>query len=158
MGAAAIGLTQVHVAAALLVVGWFFLLAWRGGREPDSARRWRFNLMQLFLILVTLGMLVILVAAVGAGLLGDPEMLIRGNGSTSAALQWFQPRAGTELPTPSVVSVSVWFYRLLMLLWALWLAAALIRWLGWGWDQWTGGAAWLRKTPKAQPPPVDENS
>jgi hypothetical protein len=144
----------VHLSAALLVIGWFFLLAWRGGRTPDPSRRWRFNLMQLLLIGLTLLMLVILITAVGEGLLGDPEMFIRGNSSTATALRWFQPRAGTELPVPSVVSVSVWYYRLLMLLWALWLASALILWLGWGWKEWTRGTAWLRKAPKPEPPPV----
>ncbi len=104
----AIGLTQVHVAAALLVAGWFFLLARRGNRPPDWSRRWRFNLRQLGLLIITLFFLGILVSAVGEGLLGDPKMFIRGNGSTATALQWFQPRAGTELPVTSIVSISVW--------------------------------------------------
>ena len=33
-----VGLTQVHVAAGLWVVGWLFLLAWRGNQEPDRMR------------------------------------------------------------------------------------------------------------------------
>ena len=142
----AIGLTQVQVAAALLVVGWFFLLAWRGSRKPDPSHRWRFNFLQLGLLLITLLFLVILVTAVGEGLLGDPEMFILGNDSSPTALQWFQPRAAVELPEPSITSISVWFYRLLMLCWALWLASALLRWLGWGWNQLTSDTFWMRKT------------
>jgi hypothetical protein len=97
----------------------------------------------------------ILVAAVKEGLLGNPEMFIRGNGSSRTTLQWFQPRGGTELPLPSIVSVSVWYYRLLMLAWALWLAVALIRWLKWAWTQFSDGGCWRRWTLRAKvPPPI----
>jgi hypothetical protein len=142
----ALGLTQVPVGAAMLVVGWFFLLAWRGSREPDSVGRWRFNLMQVFLVLLTFAMLAVLVVVVGEGLLGDPEMFIVGNHSSRRVLQWFQPRVSGQLPLPQVVSISVWVYRLLMLFWALWLAAALIRWLQWGWNQFSSGGTWKRRT------------
>ena len=87
------------------------------------------------IILLTLISLLILMFVVGAGLLGNPDMFIVGNGSSRTYLQWFQPRSGPALPTPYVVSISVWFYRLLMLFWALWLATALLRWLRWGWQQ-----------------------
>ncbi len=50
----AIGLTQIHVAAALLVVGWLFLLAWRGRLEIEPLKAWRFNLLQVGLVLLTL--------------------------------------------------------------------------------------------------------
>lgn len=155
----ALGLTQVHFVAALVVVGWFFLLAWRGKQAGAAIRPWKFDLLQLFLAGFTLLALGILVAAVREGLLGNPEMFIRGNGSTRTCLQWFQPRGGNELPTPCVVSVSVWFYRLLMLAWALWLAVALIRWLKWAWTQFSDGGCWKRplkkEMPKA-PPPLPE--
>ncbi|MGB6041578.1 MAG: hypothetical protein WBF93_00350, partial [Pirellulales bacterium] len=137
-----LGLTQVHVAAAMFVVGWLFLLAWRGKEERHQAHFLPFNLMQVGIVLFTLVALGILVAAVAAGLLGDPKMFILGNGSSQTYLKWFQPRVGTELPDPYVVSVSVWFYRLLMLCWALWLAAALLRWLKWGWSQFSNGECW----------------
>ena len=89
------------------------------------------------------------------GLLGNPEMFIRGNGSSRTVLRWFQPRGGSELPMPCVVSVSVWFYRLLMLAWALWLAVALIRWLKWAWTQFSDGGCWRRSPKKAKvPPPI----
>ena len=94
------------------------------------------------------------IVAVGEGLLGNPEMFIRGNGSTPTHLKWFQARAGGELPQPRVISCSVWFYRFAMLAWALWLAAALIRWLKWGWNQFSSGGCWKRRQKKkvAVPP------
>ena len=143
----AIGLTQVHIAASLLVVGWLFLMAWRGRQDPDTKRWWRFDLQQMVLVVITLVALCVLVVAVGEGLLGDPEMFITGNGSYRSFLQWFQPHADGLLPKTRVISVSIWFYRLLMLAWALWLAAALLRWLQWGWAQYNQGGAW-RKRPR----------
>ncbi len=134
-----IGLTQVPLFAAMLVIGWLFLLAWRGKQKPSDVSYWRFNLMQTAIVLLTATSLVILVVAVGEGLLGNPDMFIIGNGSSQTTLNWFQPRTGLELPQPTVVSISVWFYRLLMLFWALWLAVALLRWLQMGWTAFSKG-------------------
>lgn len=156
----ALGMTQVHVAAAMLVVAWFFLLAWRGKLDPNPMRAWRFNLLQVGLVLLTVLALGVLIVIVGEGLLGNPEMFIIGNNSSRTFLQWFQPRAGTALPEPYIVSISVWFYRLLMLCWALWLATALLRWLKWGWNQFSNGGGWKRfakkrRTTPAVPPNAD---
>ncbi|NNM30913.1 MAG: hypothetical protein HKO57_15445, partial [Akkermansiaceae bacterium] len=150
----AIGLTQVHVAAALIVVLWLFALARRGKRDPAAQSWWKFNIKQIVLVLLTLIALGILIVAVGAGLLGNPEMFIVGNGSSQTYLQWFDPRTGTELPEPFILSVSVWFYRLAMLFWALWLAAALLRWLAKGWKQFSSGGAWMRKPKVITPPEI----
>jgi hypothetical protein len=140
----ALGLTQVHVAAALTVVVWFFVLAWRGKLRTEDVGRWRFDFLQLLLVVLTLVVLGILVVVVGEGLLGDPKMFVLGNGSYDNTLRWFQPRGGTALPEPYIVSVSVWWYRLLMLFWALWLAAALLKWLKWAWTQFTSGEGWKK--------------
>jgi len=150
----AIGLTQVHVVAALFVVGWLFLLALRGRQNPATIPGWRFNLNQVGLVLLTFVALIILVVVASRGLLGEPRMFIIGNGSTQTWLQWFQPRAGKELPEPYVVSISVWFYRYAMLFWALWLALALLRWLKWGWQQFTQGGGWKHSPKKTPPQPI----
>jgi hypothetical protein len=149
----AIGLTQVHLMAAMLVVSWLFLLAWRGRRTEFTVRRWAFNLLQLGIVLLTFAALTVLIVVVSQGLLGNPDMFIVGNGSSQTYLQWFQPRVGPQLPMTSVVSISVWFYRLLMLCWALWLASALLNWLSWGWKQFSHGEAW-RKKPRHEAIPV----
>ncbi len=130
-----IGLTQVPLPAAMIVVGWLFLLGWRGEHPLDRHYHWRDYLLQGLIVLMTLISLVILFIVVGEGLLGHPDMFIAGNQSWGSELNWFTPRTGAELPLTRVVSISVWFYRLFMLVWALWLAAALLRWLAWGWKQ-----------------------
>ncbi len=150
----AIGLTQVNIVAAMIVVVWLFLLAWRGTKDVEQSGTWRFNLGQIGLVFITAISLGILVVVVGEGLLGNPEMFIVGNGSTRTYLNWFQPRIGSTLPQPWIISISVWFYRLLMLFWALWLASALIRWLKWGWMQYSHGGCWKRNPPKNKAQPL----
>ena len=149
-----IGLTQVSLPEALVVVAWLFLLAWRARPGFQQLGRTRFNLAQIVVILATVSALSILVRAVGAGLLGSPEMFIEGNGSSTATLRWYQARAAEELPRPWIIAVSVWWYRLAMLLWALWLATATLRWIVKGWAAFTSGALFRASGAKTAPPPV----
>jgi len=137
-----IGLTQISLVPAVAVVGWLYLLAWRGQKDPQAAGWFSFDLLQLLLVLLTLISLITLVVVVSRGLLGTPEMFITGNGSSGNRLIWFSPAEGRELGQPWAFSVSIWYYRLLMLLWGLWLANAVIRWLSRGWQQFTAGTAW----------------
>jgi hypothetical protein len=134
-----IGLTQTHLAAGAAVVAWFFLLRWRSGPSFQALPSLAYNALQLLLVALTVAVLVILVVVVGEGLLGSPKMFLRGNGSYGTHLEWFQPRSGNVLPECSAVSVSIWWYRFLMLLWALWLASGLLRWLASGWKAFAEG-------------------
>lgn len=150
----AVGLTQVPLPAALLVVGWLFLIAGRGRPGFQDLRPLAYNAGQFLLLLATAVALGILVFAVGEGLLGNPEMFIAGHGSSRTVLRWYQDRAGTTLPRPGGQAVSIWWYRFLMLLWALWLASALIRWLRLGWDHFSTGPLLRRSARKAVPAPA----
>lgn len=126
-----IGLTQIPVFGTLVVVGWLFALAWRGKNEIEGTGR--FDLFQLVLVVLTVVSLGVLVFTVSQGLLGSPEMWIGGNGSSARVLRWDIDRCDAQLSGVGCVSISIWWYRLLMLLWALWLAASLLKWLRWGW-------------------------
>ena len=141
-----IALTQVHL-PGLIVVAWLFLLAWRGNDSFQKLGFWLYNLSQVILLGVTGMALLLLLAVLRAGFLGRPDMFIEGNGSSSFLLQWYQAQTDNTLPLPGCLSVSIWWYRLLMLAWALWLASSLIRWLTWGWGQFSKGDV-SRKWPK----------
>ncbi len=149
----ALGLTQVPLPLALVVVGWLFFLAWRGNESFLRLRPLWHNLLQGLLVFLTLCVLGIFIAIVAEGLLGSPEMFIRGNGSSRTLLRWYEARCDGALPQPQCFSISVWWYRLLMLLWALWLAVSLIRWLAWGWRQFSAGALIRRKSKVLKNPP-----
>jgi hypothetical protein len=49
----ALGLTQVPLPAALVVVGWLFFLSWRGSDRFRALPPWGFNLLQVALALVS---------------------------------------------------------------------------------------------------------
>lgn len=142
----AIGLTQLHAFFGLIVVGWLYLLHWRSSKTPENLSVWGFNLLQVFIVLLTAIVLLILIGVVGKGLLGQPEMFINGNGSYANRLLWYEPQSPPELSQPFVITISLWYYRLFMLLWALWLASALLRWLVKGWQSFSHGGRWhIRK-------------
>ncbi|PKD39357.1 hypothetical protein CWO84_16740 [Methylomonas sp. Kb3] len=141
-----IGLSQLHIAAAFLVVGWLFALGLRAGHAPQRPR-W-FNLAQIGLAGLTLLSLLLIAIAVEQGLLGEPDMQIAGNQSSATLLNWYQDRNGPQLAVATVVSLPLLAYRILMLAWSLWMAATLLNWLRWGWNCFIGGGLWK----KSQPP------
>jgi hypothetical protein len=116
---------------------------------------WRFNLVQVALVLLTVGALMALASAIPQGLAGEPDMHVTGNGSSTQALQWFADRSTDALPQGSALSLPLWVYKVLMLAWALWLANALIGWLRDGFSAWTRDGYWrARIKPVAQPAPA----
>jgi len=137
----ALGLTQVPLAAAVIVTAWFFFFVWRSSHNFAGLPVFLHNLLQVIAVLVTGVVMIIFIWIVGAGLLGSPDMFILGNDSSRGVLQWYQDRCGELISQPGYFSISIWWYRLLMLLWALWLAASLLRWLWWAWGKFTTGGA-----------------
>lgn len=151
-----LGLSQVSAPVAATVVLWLFLLGVRKEKGAELSTRFSFNAMQVLLVFVSLCALASLFAAVEQGLLGTPDMQIGGNGSYGHNLIWYQDRSPAILPAAWVLSVPILVYRLLMLLWALWLALSLLSWLRWGWQGFSDGGYWRRKPPKPILP-VEEN-
>jgi len=84
-------------------------------------------------------------------------MQVAGNGSSDTLLRWEADRTFGALPQPWVFSLPLWVYRLAMLLWSLWLALRLLRWIPWGFECFTSGGAWRRlsrpRPPKPPTPP-----
>ena len=148
-----IGLTQVPLPAALAVAGWLLCLTLRARQPYSGVRPWVYNLLQTGLVFWTLAALAILARAVAKGLLGHPEMFIVGNGSSRLILNWYLAHSTGVLPQPGCVHVSIWWYRLAMLLWALWLAGAVLTWLKMGWEAFSAGGPLRFKSPQ-QPPPL----
>lgn len=139
-----IGLSQTTPFLILLFIAWLVAIALREKLSVEL-KYWQFNMMQLALAGLTFFALLILASSVANGLLGRPDMQIVGNASSSFNLNWYQDRVAAVLPQPLVVSVSLWVYRVLMLLWALWLAIAVLQWLRWGWHAINVGGLWQSK-------------
>jgi hypothetical protein len=152
----AVGLSQVAVVAAAIVVGWLHLLAWR--EQQQAIGRVAFNARQLAIAVATLVAAIVLLVAVHQGLLGHPDMQVSGNGSTSTDLRWFVDRSEPVLATPTVASAPMPVYRIAMLEWALWLALSVIRWFRWAFDAFGQGGFWRRRPPRPPlSPPTTPN-
>ncbi len=135
------GLSLATPLMIIVVVSWLLALNYRP-RLQEVSSRFVFNAVQVLLVLLTLVALGSLVVALQQGLLGWPDMQIAGNGSTAWRLHWYQDRVAADLPQPWVISVPLLVYRVLMLLWALWLAFSLISWLRTGWQHFSVGGLW----------------
>lgn len=135
-----VGLSQTPIEFALCVVVWLIALGYRAKQQPVEASY--FNIMQVGLALLSFLSLLILFVAVQQGLLGSPDMQIVGNQSSAFNLNWYQDRSSDVLPTATIISVPIMSYRILMLLWSLWLAVSLLNWLKWGWGCFVQEGVW----------------
>jgi hypothetical protein len=148
-----LGLTQLPTVVAALIVGWFFAFSLLP-RLPKLGVI-AYNFRQLGLAAYSLIFLGCLFGAVYDGLLSTPDMEVTGAGSTNRVLQWYVDRSSGDLPTPSLLSTSLWAWRIAMLVWALWLAWNLIQWLRWAWQMFTQDGLWRfgEKKPPLGPGP-----
>ena len=147
-----IGLSSVNSYGVLAVAVFFFLLAYRRRLEPNALDRLQFNGLQVIIGLWTVITVGCVITAIPLGLLSSPNMIVTGNGSWSHHYNFFQDRAAAEaFPTATVVSVSLVVYRVVMLLWSLWLANRLITWASWWWQAFSSKGTWRAKGARETP-------
>jgi hypothetical protein len=157
-----LGLSQVSMGINLIIVAWFVLFAIRKNSPLSHERRWRSRFKQLFLAGLTFATVVSFFRAIRHGLLATPQMKIEGISSGPFNYYWFQDRIDGVLPIASVFSLDIFWYRAVMLVWALWLSFAALGWLRWAWDAYSVGGYWpSRRTSepvgKAVKPVTDES-
>lgn len=145
-----LGFSTFSWGVLLLFVTWLYLMRWRGSWQGDVSRG-AFNLMQIMLGFLSIVALISLLTAIPFGLLASPDMSVRGPGSHGNSLTWFTDQSLSLLPQPTVISVSLWWYKTAMLLWALWLSFALLRWLPPAWRAFNANGLWRGNTPDSQP-------
>jgi hypothetical protein len=153
-----LGFSTFSWTTLLLITLWLLVVDWRIRTESFadwSARK--FNVMQAGIVVLTVFMLFQLIGAVSEGLLSVPGMGIRGYGSSNNLLNWFADQSIATLPVTKVFSLPVWFYRFVMLAWALWLAYILIRWLSRGLGAWLKHGYWKKEPDQAQAPKTGES-
>ncbi|MGZ5010219.1 MAG: hypothetical protein ACXV74_04580 [Methylobacter sp.] len=143
-----VGLSQIPLESAGIVIAWLMLLGWRKTQPVSDARY--FNILQVAIGVLTVISLGMLFLAVERGLLGSPDMQIIGNQSSAFNLNWYQDRSPPTLPVAMVISVPLIVYRVLMLAWSLWLAVSLLNWLKWGWECFSSDGLWHKSVKKEQ--------
>lgn len=148
----ALGLSQVPIPAIALVFGWLLFVAWRE-KAVELQPVW-FDLRQLAVVGATVVALGVLGVSVYQGLLGELEMQVQGNGSSAFLLRWFEDRTVASYPTAWVLSAPMLVYQGAMLLWSLWMALSLVKWLKWSWQAFSTGGLWRRTPRVVRAPPA----
>lgn len=148
-----LGLTVATPVAAIVVVAWFVLMQQRRKMiSPlSNLSSGSFKGMQIGLVLLSGMFVVSLFTSISAGLLGLPQMQIASPHlpmlqnlvtGTQYQLEWYQDQMASTLPQAWCISLPLYIYRIAMLLWALWLAFSLVKWLRWGWESYAMGEYW----------------
>ncbi|MFU8804001.1 MAG: hypothetical protein ACNA8W_09360 [Bradymonadaceae bacterium] len=102
----------------------------------------KFDFIQLSLVGLTVVAMGCLYAAIHTNLLFDVNMQVSGSGCSNSVLRWYVDRATSILPTAGIISLPIWIWRGLMLLWALWLSWKLLKWAPWAWQAFSAGGLW----------------
>jgi len=138
----AIGLAPVSLWSLLIVLLWFVMMVRR--KMVTELSPFIFNSMQVGLVLFTLATLSVFIYTIQSGLLGFPDMHIMGNASSVYQLNWYQDRSSPQLAQAGLISLPIYWYRILMLLWALWLAFTSVRWAIWAWQNFSHEGYWKK--------------
>ena len=125
-----------------VVAAWLLACGARDRVASEGLSWWRFNLLQVFIGGLTVIALLSVIMALPQGLLGTPDMHVAGYNSYGSVLGWFADRSTSMLPVATAFTVPVWIYKVLILVWALWLSFALLRWLPWVWERFSSDGFW----------------
>ncbi len=142
-----LGLSTVSWGLLALLVLWFVLVRWRQQQTTLIEHNW-FNVKQVALLALSGFAVLSLVGAVPKALLSSPDMMLTGNNSWGNQLHWFADYSSDALPAVTVLSVPMWLYKGAMLLWAIWLSFALLRWVKLAWQAVQVGGFWHSKPAK----------
>lgn len=137
-----LGLSTLSWGLLILVVAWLLAIGWRRRQEQILTQPW-FNPVQVALMALGGLALLLLVLAVPYGLLSRPDMMLAGPGSSG--LSWYQDLSDGSLPGLWLLNLPLWVYKGAMLLWAIWLSFALIRWVRLAWQALNVGGFWFTK-------------
>ncbi len=136
-----LGMSTASILVLLPILVWILVLKYRESKANELKGLWR-NLVQIALVLLTVVALLTIFGCVSMGLLSTPDMMIEGNSSHAYNLNWYSDRISNMIEMPTVISVSIWYYRILMLLWAIWISFSMIKWLKWAWGIFSQGNMW----------------
>ena len=123
-----IGFSTIQWGAAIILAVWLHAISWRQ-REPLLGDKGK--VQQLIILLLAAISLVAVIVNIPQSMLSSPNMQITGTGSSANELNWFIDYTNNEIASRWFISLPLWCYQTFILVWALWLAMMLVRWLRW---------------------------
>ncbi len=118
------GLSIVSPPEIIMVCAFFFILEFKKNKNWDNSKY--FNLIQTAIILLLLLSAKTIYNAVSQGLLGIPDMQIKGSGSWAGSLIWYTDRSDSLLPRPFIIKSGLIVWKTIMFAWAIWIAYFII--------------------------------
>ncbi|MFO1257917.1 MAG: hypothetical protein U1E78_05860 [Gammaproteobacteria bacterium] len=147
-----VGVAVASPIAAVGVLAWFFAMGRCAVWKPQF-KSWGYTVLQVGLVFLTFIFIISLLTSISKGLLGTPQMQLAAPmsgliynsyfGPDHHYLSWYQDLSTNSTPKAWVLTLSVYWYRGLMLLWALWLAFSMMHWFKWGWQSFSRGGLWV---------------
>lgn len=137
-----LGLSTQAWSVLVLVLAWLMAVKWRAGKADLLDKSW-FNPLQVALLILSALALLLLVSSVPAGLLSRPDMMV--SNASGNPLHWYQDLSDGALPALWALNLPLWVYKGAMLLWAIWLSFAVIRWVRLAWQGLNVGGFWHKK-------------
>ncbi len=110
------------------MAGWLFFVGWKQQFAGFESRA-KSILLQWFSLFFTVATIGILVATVAYGLLSYPDMGVAGQKASAYRLYWYLDSGHDLLPHITLFTVHLWWYKLLILLWSIWVSFAVLNWL-----------------------------
>jgi hypothetical protein len=147
----AIGLSQISFGATAFVAATIIGFGIRSKKDLSGLNMNSFNGTQFMLaasLIISLG---IIIVSISMGLVGSPDMVIRGNNSSNYIFKWYQDYTPGLIPTPTIISLPMFLYRAFMLAWALWISFSLIKFLKWAWGVFSREGIWKKQEAGAAP-------
>ena len=151
-----LGLSLNNWGILVLIALWFASIT-ASQYRPKETKQTLFNLSQLFLYAFSVVAIISLLAVVPISLLSSPSMGIEGYQSYGNTLTWFADKAEGKLPSVTILSISMWFYKTIMLVWVIWLSTSILSWIKWTWKiigihgYWQSSPAEKSKAEKPEP-------
>jgi hypothetical protein len=140
-----LGFSTFSWPALAVVTIWLLACGAREKFGSAGLKWWGFNVVQVVIGLLTVYALLSILAALPQGLLGTPDMHVTGHESHANLLSWFADRSTSALPRAAAFTVPMWIYKAIILVWALWLSFALVRWLPWVWKCFSSDGFWRKR-------------
>lgn len=130
------GLSQTNILFTAIIISWFVVISLKNYLIDNFGYK---RLVYGCVIAISLLFLYSLFEGVSNGLLGTWNMKIIGNnsqliyenGNQLWKLIWYQDLSNGELPQAKIISLSIWIYRAMMVVWSIWLSFSLVRWIKW---------------------------
>lgn len=146
------GLSQAGLWGIFFIALWFAIINYKYTEKLNKIKRFDFNIVQVFIVGLTVVVFSLAIKTIAQGLLNYPNIFIEGINSSSGNLYWYSEQP--EQFSPTLFSLPIWTYRVLMFMWSIWFALNIMNWLKWAWEGFNKSGLWIAAPPVVKPSEV----